>query len=173
MKKMKKIAIIFSILIFSCQGETPVDNTENQQIFTNNINNFKKSLEAFAVEDVDSFMEIFADSLKWTGPDKKLMNESDTKKDLQTALVGYTTLYDNHELRDAVYFGGNTYSSNGDPSDNPNTLRVYGNWHHTHTESGVDVTHKWMAVLWFNEDGKVHQFNDFFDVGGFLVQHEQ
>jgi len=25
--------------------------------------------------------------------------------------------------------------------------------------------------MWFNEDGKIYQFNDFFDVGGFLTQH--
>ena len=170
---MKKIAIIFSLLIFSCGGEVTVDNSENQEIFNNNVENFKKSLEAFAAEDVEGFMAVFTDSLKWTGPDKKLMSEFDSKDDLKQALVGYTTLYDNHDLRDAVYFGGNTYNTSGETSNNPNAVRVYGNWHHTHTESGVDVSHKWMAVIWFNDDGKIHQFNDFFDVGGFLVQHEQ
>ena len=34
---MKKIAIIFSLLIFSCGGEVTVDNSENQEIFTREI----------------------------------------------------------------------------------------------------------------------------------------
>ena len=52
-------------------------------------------------------------------------------------------------------------------------LLEFIDWHHTHTESGKDVSHKWMAVIWFDEAGKIHQFNDFFDVAGFLVQHEE
>jgi hypothetical protein len=28
-----------------------------------------------------------------------------------------------------------------------------------------------MGIMWFDEDGKINQFSDFFDVGGFLNQH--
>ncbi len=170
---MKKLMILLFFFFVSCETTT-VDNTsKNQEIFNRNIDTFKKSLEAFYAEDIEGFMDAFSDTLKWTGPDKKLMSEVDSKLDLQEALVGYTTLYDNHELRNTLYFAGSVYASSGEVSDDPNAIRVYGDWHHTHTESGKDVSHKWMAVIWFDEAGKIHQFNDFFDVAGFLVQHKE
>ncbi len=168
---MKKLILILSVLFASCESSQVDNSAKNQEIFNRNVQNFKNSLDAFAAEDIEAFMDIFSDTLKWTGPDKKLMSETDTKADLQEALVGYTTLYDNHALKNAQYFAGSIYAT-GEASDDPNTIRVYGDWHHTHTESGKDVSHKWMAVLWFDEAGKIHQFNDFFDVTGFLVQHE-
>ena len=39
-------------------------------------------------------------------------------------------------------------------------------------ESQAKIEHKWMGILWFNEDGKVYQFSDFFDVSGLALQIE-
>ena len=37
-------------------------------------------------------------------------------------------------------------------------------------ESGVEVSYKWMGVAQFNEDGKIHNFADWFDVSSIPSQ---
>ncbi|MGB2171899.1 MAG: nuclear transport factor 2 family protein [Flavobacteriaceae bacterium] len=171
---MKKLILFMSIVLSSCaQTETNDEKkTENEATFQKNVAVFNDMIDAFAAENHEEFMQVFADSLKWSGPDKKIMGDFDSKEVLSAALKGYMAAYDNHALKNTRFFAGSTYSTL-ETSDDPNVIRVYGNWHHTHTASGIDVSHKWMALLWFNADGKIHQFNDFFDVGGFLVQHQK
>lgn len=169
---MKYLKIILLVLIVSCEtGETVKDiSSENQLKFKENTERIKSMLRAMSAEESDKFSQYFADSLKWSGPDKILIDDYETKEVLMAALDGYIAMYDNHELRDIKFFGGSTYSSE-ETSDNPNDIRVYGNWHHTHAETGKAVSHKWMALMRFNSDGQIYLFNDFFDVTGFLSQH--
>ena len=170
---MKKIIFLVAVILSSCnQADVDIkDNTENQKKFETNVENFNSMIDAFAAEDQDRFMNIFADSLKWSGPDKKNMSEFDSKEVLAKALNGYMAAYDNHALKNTRFFAGSTFSTM-QANDSPDVIRVYGDWHHTHTESNKDVSHKWMAVVFFNKDGKIHEFWDYFDVGGFLQQHE-
>ena len=69
------------------------------------------------------------------------------------------------------YYGGSLYSTD-QTSSSPNALRVYGNWSLTDPESGNDIAYKWMGVLRFNEDGKVFDFADWFDVSSIPSQIE-
>lgn len=172
---MKKLLVFLIGLGFllSCDQSQISDGIDQKKkdTFDRNVSTIKEMLNGFYEENSNKFMSVFADSVKWSGPDQINLDDYESKEVLETALNGYMALYDNHELRDIKFFGGSIYSENGESSDSPNTVRVYGNWHHTHTESQVDVTHKWVGILWFDEDGKIYQFNDFFDVGGFLRQH--
>jgi ketosteroid isomerase-like protein len=88
----------------------------------------------------------------------------------------YFSLYDDHKL-DAKFSSGINYSTDKEElatdGDNPNNIRILGNWYHKHTASGKQVTSKWSAIIRFNADGKIYLFNDFFDVTGLLKQHEQ
>lgn len=172
---MKKYLLLFTIVLLNIgcdQNQKSSDTAEkNKMVFNKNVSTIKEMLNGFYVEDTEKFMKVFADSVRWSGPDKIKLDDYDSREVLETALKGYMALYDNHELRDIRFFGGSAYSDTGKGSDNPNAIRVFGNWHHTHTETQVDVTHKWMGIMWFDEDGKIYQFSDFFDVGGFLNQH--
>ena len=71
------------------------------------------------------------------------------------------------------FYGGSVYSTDKPNSDHNTGIRVYGDWYHKHTETGKEVSHKGMALVWFNEAGKIYEFRDFFDVNGFLKQHTQ
>ena len=169
---MKKLLYLFVFLLLSCnQVDTEKkDTSENQKKFETYVANFNGMIDAFSVENHEQFMEAFADSLKWSGPDKINMSEFDSKETLGEALKGYMETYDNHALKNTRFFAGSSYSSM-EASDSPNVIRVYGDWHHKHSETGIDVSHKWMAVLFFNEDGKIHEFWDYFDVTGCSQQH--
>ena len=168
--------IFFSTLVyfFSCSGpENHIkDNPVDKETFDSNVLLFQnKFVKGFEIEDHTLIMSLFADSVKWTGPDKKLLNQSSTYKELSDAIKGYLALYEDHSFKNAAYAGGNTYRYDTKISSSPNNVRIYGNWYHTHSESDKEVTHKWFAVLGFNKDGKVISVNDFFDVTGFLSQH--
>ena len=172
---MKKLILLLGIVILSCnpQTEKADDSAANQAKFEQAVATWKTFPESIADRDLDKVMSIFADSLKWYGPDQKTSDAYASKADLRTALEGYLSMYNESSFKNGNYYGGNLYSMQGDVSDNPNATRIYGDWHHTHMESGTKVSHKWMAVLMFNEDGQAHTFMDYFDVGGFLTQHIQ
>ena len=176
MKKPLIILIISFVLFTSSCDENKivqVDNSLNTEIFKKNVSIFNSAIESFAKEDKVMFMNSFADSLKWSGPDKKTSDEFDTKEDLSNAINSYMEIYDDHALKNTTFYGGSFYSTDK-PNSDPNTgIRVYGDWYHKHTETGKEVSHKWMALVWFNEDGKIYEFRDFFDVYGFLNQHKQ
>ena len=156
--------------------EITKDNTKNQELFDRNVASFNKAIDAFVAEDPEMFVSFFADSVKWCGPEKKLITEYSTKAEMVQALKMYFSLYDDHRL-DAQFYSGINYSTNKEDltafGDNANHIRIYGNWYHKHTASGKDVSSKWSAIIRFNADGKIYLFNDFFDVTGLLKQHEQ
>jgi len=178
---MKKILFVFILgCILSCGNDIIIDNTATKdnskdiETFNSHVKSIQdKLIKGFKTEDHDLIMSVFADTIKWNGPNKKLLNETSPYNEVSEAIKGYLATYENHNLKDVGYVGGNIYNSSMKPNSNPNNIRVYGNWHHTHSESGVDVSHKWFAVARFNEDGKIYRFNDFFDVTGFLQQHEE
>ena len=176
MKKTLIVIIALFILSSTSCNESKivmVDNSINKEIFTKNVSIFNAAIEAFVNEDKVTFMKNFADSLKWSGPNKKTSNQFDSKKDLATAIGSYMENYDDHALKNTTFYGGSIYSSDKTNS-NPNTgIRVYGDWYHKHTKTGKEVSHKWMALVWFNEAGNIYDFRDFFDVSGFLNQHIQ
>ncbi len=171
---MKKLSYIFIFLLISCNqvGSEKDDTSENQKQFEAHVANFNNMIDAFATENHEQFMGAFADSLKWSGPDKINMSQFDSKETLSNVLKGYMAAYDDHALKNTRFFAGSSYSSM-EASDSPDVIRVYGDWHHKHTETGIDVSHKWMAVLFYNEDGQIHEFWDYFDATGFSQQHLQ
>ena len=52
----------------------------------------------------------------------------------------------------------------------PDAIRVYGTWTATHTASGKEIGVKYFALVFFNDDGKIVQWSDYFDVNGLAVQ---
>ena len=67
------------------------------------------------------------------------------------------------------YYGGSLYSTD-ETASSPNGIRIYGNWTFNDPETGVEVSYKWMGVVAFNDDGKVHNFADWFDVSSIPSQ---
>ena len=176
MKKTLIVIIALFILSSTSCNESKivkVDDSINKEIFSKNVSIFNAAIEAFVNEDKIMFMNNFADSLKWSGPDKKTSNQFDSKQDLADAIDSYMEFYDDHALKNTTFYGGSIYSTDK-PNSDPNTgIRVYADWYHKHSETGKEVSHKWMALVWFNEAGKIYEFRDFFDINGFLSQHIQ
>ena len=169
---MKKIFIfLLSIPIFiSCTNSNIGPSEEDVATFNKNVETWKMAANGFTSEDPEKVMSIFADSLKWNNPEA-LMEVTKTKADLTAAVNFYINNFDNITFTQDDYYGGSLYSTD-QTSSSPNALRVYGNWSLTDPESGADIAYKWMGVLRFNEDGKVFDFADWFDVSSIPSQIE-
>ena len=141
---------------------------EDNATFNKNVEAWKNVVSGFSSEDPEKVMSIFADSLKWNNPEA-LMNVNKSKEDLTAAVNFYISTFDNIKFTEDVYYGGSLYSTE-EASVSPNGLRIYGNWVFNDPETGVEVSYKWMGVAQFNEDGKVHNFADWFDVSSIPSQ---
>ena len=95
---MKKFILIFSIIYFSgCSNpeKQANKNSMEQKIFNSNVNSFQtKFIKGFENEDHSLIMSLFADSVKWTGPDKKLLSQSSSYDEVSNAVKGYLDLYE-------------------------------------------------------------------------------
>ena len=170
---MKKIFVFTLLLTFiSCQQtETNQELVNSKKQFEINVASFKaKFLEGFAKEDLELQMSIFADSVKWTSPSAggELLGYEDLKK----AAKDYHDNFDMITYTNAMYFGSPIFNSQNDNLGmaDPNYVRTGGVWTNVHTESNKSLKLKWMAVMWFNKDGQIHQMTDFMDVSSIPQQ---
>jgi hypothetical protein len=172
--KKSPLLLLLTIHFFSCSSpENQVENNSaDKETFDSNVRSFQtKFIKGFENEDHGLIISLFADSLKWNGPEKKLLNQSSSFNEVSDAIKGFLSIYENHSFKDAIYAGGNTFRFDAKTTSSPDNVRIYGNWYHTHSESKKEVTHKWFALLRFNKDGKVTRINHFYDVTGFRSQH--
>jgi ketosteroid isomerase-like protein len=183
---MKKLQTIITILLFGAvvylwtnpqeqQTGVTVSEEEKEQ-FQAQIESFQTFTKAFNEEDIDLFMSVMSDSVKWSPPSYN-GNEVLGAADIKLAGQGYFDSYDEITFNegeglvgaDIAYWSGSLYSA-GETNTDPSVMRVYGTWAMTHTETGAPVHNKWYAVLTFNEDGKIAVFSDWFDYGGMQGQ---
>jgi hypothetical protein len=169
----KSILFALAVLALSCnQPAESLDTSKNKELFNKNVDSFKKKFVAgFKSEDQGLMMSLFADSLKWNNPEA-VSGVYKSKQDLSKAIDFYLEEFDDITFLNDVYFGGSHYSSENEASDSPNAVRIFGDWNTVHTSTNTNISHKWMAIIWFNEDGEVHQFIDYFDVSGLALQIE-
>ena len=67
------------------------------------------------------------------------------------------------------FWSGSVFPEQNANSD-PNVIRVYGTWTAIHSESGKEIGVKYFNLTTINEDGKIVQSSEYFDVNGLAVQ---
>ena len=167
--KKRFLILLSATVLTSCTNTNDAGpSAEDTTTFNKHVESWKMAASGFTSEDPEKVMSIFADSLKWNNPEA-LMNVSKTKEDLTAAVNWYISSFDNITFTEDVYYGGSLYSTE-ETSSTPNGIRVYGNWSLNDPDSGTEIGYKWMGVLRFNEDGKVYDFADWFDVSSIPSQ---
>lgn len=133
--------------------------------------------QAHCDEDLDAQMSMISDTLKWSPPDYN-GNKWLGKEDYLTSLKGYHDGFENIKYTEGIvmpdstvngFWSGSVYPKENANTD-PNMIRVYGTWTATHTESGKKIGVKWFSLATVNEDGKIVQASDYFDVNGLAAQ---
>ena len=182
---MKKIAILFLItgLFYGCETTTSQesvnDNSENIATFDRNVASIRAFIQGFADEDLEAQMALFSDTALWSPPEYN-GNVWVNMEAMRGALKYYHDTYDDITFDEGIdlgmggekqpaYWGGSVYPSET-ASDLPNNVRIYGTWRAVHSETGKVIYNKWYGLMFFNADGKIGRFTDWFDVNGMQVQ---
>ena len=172
---MKKI-IFFSLLLavfFSCNDSAKtVDTTSTSSdstsqtsdakaLYEKNLASLQAGNTAFENEKLDDWAATVADNAVWNSPayGAKPAGKEDWKK----ALTAYTTDWDSLKLVNPIFLPGiDSLSHKFDGS-----VRYYGTWEGVH-KSGVKTSVNFYGTYEFNQDGKVVDGTEFFDVGGLM-----
>ena len=168
----KYILFILSVIALACGGPKGIIISDaDKATFEKNYKAFEKyHIGGIVSGDLDLFLDLYADSLKWSGPNV-YDGSYQTKDDLAVAAKGYLEMFEDfsfqsggvNPVNDGGYWGGNLYADNGEINTEPNGIRIYGVWNATHSESGAPVKLKFYAIQQFNEAGKVVLLNEWYD----------
>ena len=152
---------------------------KNQAIFDRNVASIRAFVQGFADKDLDAQMALFSDTAMWSPP----QYNGNVWVDMEGMREALQYYHDNFEdisfeegidlglgdERQPAFWSGSLYPT-GTATSVPNNIRIYGTWKTTHIESGKEVYNKWYGLMFFNEDGKIVRFTDWFDVNGIQVQ---
>ena len=133
--------------------------------------------QAHCDEDFAAQESMISDSLKWSPPSYN-GNKWLGKEAYLASIKGYHDGFENIKYTAGISMpdslSNGHWSGSVFPKANANmsltAIRVYGTWTATHTESGKDIGVKWYSLVSLNEDGKLVQVSDYFDVNGIAAQ---
>tara|TARA_B100000941_G_scaffold284439_1_gene255204 strand:+ start:692 stop:1243 length:552 start_codon:yes stop_codon:yes gene_type:complete len=176
---MKKYFLIYiTMVLASCGGPQGIIVSEaDKETFKKNYEAFEKyHLGGIYAEDIDLFLELYSDSLKWSGPNN-YSGTYQTKAELTAAATGYFNQFEEFKFEPGVgpdnpgsYWGGSLYSDMGVETTDPNVVRIYGLWSFKHSETGAPLKLKFYIIQQFNEAGKVVMLNEWFDPSSIETQ---
>ena len=171
---MNKFSYIFvSVLLTACntQNSDKKISDDDKATFERNWKAFEKHHVGGVIsKDIDLFMALYSDSVKWSPPNWN-GNVILGKEDIKSAVQSYMDNFEEISFKpggaiigeDGAYFGGSLFSDVGNTSSSPNGLRIYGVWSGKHIETGAPFHLKFYIIQQFNEDGKVITLNEWFD----------
>jgi len=182
--KLFGLMILALLTFFSCkekeqETEMVMEKSESPDYagFDKKVAIIRSFYQAHNDEDIEAQREMVSDTLKWSPPDYN-GNKWLGKEDYLKAVKGYHDAFENIKYNEGIvmpnskvngFWSGSVYAKE-DASTDPDVIRVYGTWTATHTESGKKIGVKWFSLVTVNEDGKLAQASDYFDVNGLAVQ---
>jgi len=172
---MNKIfTLCFALVIFSgCKNTLtePEKMNDDQIRFEKNWKSFEKHhVGGVENKDLNLFLELYADSVKWSPPNWN-NNIILGKEELKAAAKNYIDNFENVKFTpggaiiggEGAYWAGSTFSDTGNTNSSPDVIRIYGVWSGNHIETGAPFHLKFYVIQQFNEDGKVIVLNEWFD----------
>lgn len=137
----------------------------------------KALYKAHEDEDMEAMTAMVSDTLKFSPPYYN-GNQWLGKEEFLAGIKGYHEGFENIKYTSGIsmpdslangYWSGSVFPKET-ATMSLTAIRVYGTWTATHTESGKDIGVKFFALMSFNEDGKLAQTSEYFDVNGLAVQ---
>ena len=154
---MKKTLLLLTLGLFlSCSNVQNPDYERNLEIT-------KEWFETFGDEDLDNTMSYFAEEIEYQsafygGP---LMNKAETREYYQ----GW------HDAMENINYEPQNYLPGVDPDTGllNGSVRTYGHWSGTKSDSGKTFKGLWYHYLTFDENGKIINGGDFGDATGLIM----
>ena len=154
-----------AVSLFACttpQSTTPSADDANLATFKENAKVTTALFEAFANKDLKAWSSNVSDTLKEHGAGYGL-EATVTKEVLMQRLAGLHSIVNNIKANDIKLYPGLdsvTFKPNGD-------VRAYVRW----TDDGINgakIEHKYYGVFKFNNDHKMTDADEYFDVSGLI-----
>ena len=151
---MKKLLFIISILfIYGC-------NTNHN--YERNLATAKKLFELHGEEDLDGQIALISDKIQ---SNSSMYGSETTGYDQYVNMLkGYHAAFDDIKYTADIWLPGTDSLGNLDGS-----VRTYGTWTGTNTESGKSFEVYMYHYLTFNEEGKIINSGDFGDATGLIM----
>jgi ketosteroid isomerase-like protein len=154
---MKKLLLLMSLGLFlSCSNVQHSDYERNLEIT-------KEWFDTFGNEDLEATMSYFADEIEYQsafygGP---LMNKAETREYYK----GW------HDAMEGITYEAQNYLPGVDPDTGllNGSVRTYGHWSGTKSDSGKTFKGLWYHYLTFDENGKIINGGDFGDATGLIM----
>lgn len=180
MKKQQVSLLILVLMAFmACKQQAVVEEPESPDYaaFDKKVGVVRSFIKAHSDENLGVLTEILSDTMQWSPPAYN-GNKMLGKADFLAALKNYHDNFDNIKFVEGIPLGDSLvngmWSGSVFPKENatntPNSVRIYGTWTATHTESSKPIGVKYFALGFINEDGKIVNWSDYFDVNGIAAQ---
>lgn len=183
-KQLISLIVLALFVLVACkesatqeQSETAEQSAPDYAAFNKKVAVIRAFFKAHGDEDLAAQSALLADTMKWSPPAYN-GNKWLGKEDLVAALKGYHEGFDNIKYHEGIvmpdstvngYWSGSVFPQ-ANANASANVIRVYGTWSATHTESGKTIGVKFFNLSTVNEDGKIAQSSDYFDVNGLAAQ---
>ena len=133
--------------------------------------------QAHCDEDLAAQDAMIAEDFKWSPPDYN-GNQWLGKEEFMAAIKGYHDGFENIKYTEGIVMPDSTvggfWSGSVFPKEtaniSSNVIRTYGTWTATHTESGKEIGVKFFSLASVNDEGKLVQSSDYWDVNGLAAQ---
>ncbi|HMB64234.1 MAG TPA: hypothetical protein VKN36_14235 [Eudoraea sp.] len=184
-KKLMSLIAIVLVVVVACKEAAPAEQSAaveqsaspDYAAFDKKIAVIRSFFKAHCDEDLEAQRSLLSDTLEWSPPNYN-GNEWLGKEDFLAALKGYHDDFENIKYAEGIvmpdstangYWSGSVFPE-ANASIDPDVIRVYGTWTATHSASGKEVGVKFFSLSSVNEDGKIVQASDYFDVNGLAAQ---
>ncbi|MBT8184437.1 MAG: nuclear transport factor 2 family protein [Eudoraea sp.] len=183
-KQLITVIVLAGLALSGCkevttveESETTVQDAPDSADFDKKVAVIRAFFKAHCDEDLEAQKAILSDTVKWSPPHYN-GNQWLGKEDLLAALKGYHDAFENIKYQEGIVMPDSTangfWSGSVFPGTNAtasaNVIRVYGTWSAVHSESGKEIGVKFFNLTSINDDGKIVQTSDYFDVNGLAVQ---
>jgi len=181
MKKIFLSLFVFALLIsVACQqpAEKEAVETPDYATFNKKVETIRAYIKSYSDEDLNAQVAILSDTLKWSPPVYN-GNKWLGKKEYVAHIKEIHGNFENLTYTEGIVLQDNTlingmFSGSVFPKEmatsTPNSVRVYGTWTATHSETGKEIGYKWYSLFGVNADGKITNISEYGDAGGVTLQ---
>ena len=182
--KLFAIIMLAVVALFGCKEQAPEPEMAQEETEMPDYEAFDKKLavikafyQAHCDEDLAAQDAMIADDFKWSPPAWN-GNQWLGKEEFMAAIKGYHDGYENIKYTEGIVMPDSTVGGHWSGSVYPkgmanvssNVIRIYGTWSATHTESGKEICVKFFSLATVNDEGKIVQSSDYWDVNGLAAQ---
>ena len=182
--KLFAMFVLAIMAMFGCKEQAADSETTKEEVEAPDYEGFDKKvavIEAFfqahCDEDLEAQDAMIADDFQWSPPNYN-GNQWLGKEEFMTAIKGYHDGFENIKYTAGIVMPDSTVNGfwagavfpKGMANTSADIIRTYGTWTATHSESGKEIGVKFFSLSSVNDEGKLTQSSDYWDVNGLAAQ---